>query len=411
MITRRTLIGSSASAVALSNRPAGAQAGAAAPIIRLGVLTDLSGTYRDNVGPTAVACVRQAVQEFTAGKDMRVEVLAADFQNKPDIGVAIARQWFDHDGVDVILELVNSAVALAVSGVGREKNKVILVSGAATSELTGRQCSPNTVHWTYDTWMLARSTATQTLRAGGDTWFLVAPDYAFGHALVADTSHFVSAAGGRVIGTSLYPFPDTTDFSAYVTQAAASGAKVFGICTGSGSDAVNMIKQAHEFGLNTQMQLASMLVSATTIHALGLETAQGLHLTESFYWDLNDRTRAFTDRVRPKTPANWPNMFHAGVYAAALHYLKAATDMGVAAAKADGRAAVERMKAMPTDDDCFGSGSIRADGRKIHPSYLFQVKTPTEHAQEWDLYRLVATTAADQAFRPLSEGGCPSVHT
>ncbi len=408
-VTRRSLIGTAAGAVALPRLPARAQG--AAPTIRIGVLTDLSGSYRDVVGPTGVACARQAVQEFTAGKDVRVEVLEADFQNKPDIGVAIARQWFDQDGVDMIVELVNSAVALAVSGVGREKNKVILVSGAASAELTGRQCSPNTVHWTYDTWMLANSTATNTLKAGGDTWFLVAPDYAFGHQLATDTSRFVHAAGGKVLGSEYYPFPDTTDFSAYLEQARASGAKVLGICTGAGTDAVNMIKQAHEFGLPSQMQLASMLVALTTVHALGLKTAQGLHLTETFYWDLNSRTRAFMDRIQPKMPRIRANMFQAGNYSATLHYLKAVADMGVAAAKADGRAVVDRMKAMPTDDDCFGIGSIREDGRKIHPSYLFEVKSPAESQHEWDIYKLLATTPAEQAFRPLNEGGCPLVHT
>jgi branched-chain amino acid transport system substrate-binding protein len=395
-------------AAALASRPARAQRPAA--IVRIGVLTDLSGTYRDSGGPTTVACVRQAVQEFTAGKDMTVEVLAADFLNKPDVGAGIARQWFDQNDVDVIVDLINSAVALAVSGVGREKNKVILVSGAATSELTGKQCSPNTVHWTYDTWMLAKSTATNTLKAGGDTWYLLAPDYAFGHQLAQDTARFVNEAGGKVLGTAFYPFPDTTDFSAFLQQAEASGAKVFGLCTGSGSDAVNCIKQVHEFGLPEQMQVASMLIALNTVRALGLETAKGLHLTESFYWDLNDRTRAFMDRIRPKTPSNWPAMFQAGNYAATLHYLKAVADMGVAAAKADGRAVVERMKALPTDDDCFGKGHIREDGRKIHPSYLFQVKAPAESARDWDFYRLIATTPADQAFRPLSEGGCPLVH-
>jgi branched-chain amino acid transport system substrate-binding protein len=407
-ITRRALMGAGA-VVGVPKMQA--RAGANSPTIRIGVLTDLSGNYRDAVGPTGVACVRQAVQEFTGKDDMRVEVFAADFQNKPDIGVAIARRWFDQDGVDMIVELVNSAVALAVSAVGREKNKVILVSGAATSELTGHQCSPNTIHWTYDTWMLAKSTATNTLRAGGDTWSIIAPDYAFGHQLSSDTSKFVQQAGGSVLRTAFYPFPDTTDFSAYLQQAAVSGAKVLGICSGSGADSVNIIKQAREFGLHTRMRLASMLISLTNVHALGLEVAQGLHLTETFYWDLNDRTRAFTDRVRPKTPNNWPNMFQAGNYAATLHYLKAVSDLGVAAAKVDGRAVVARMKAMPTDDDCFGQGSIREDGRKIHPSYLFQVKSQPESKHEWDLYKMAATTPADEAFRPLSEGGCPLVHT
>ncbi len=404
-VSRRALIGGAAALAAA--RP-GHSARAAAAGLRIGVLTDLSGTYRDASGPTAIACVRQAVQEFTAGRSLLVEVLEADFQNKPDVGANIARQWFGQDGVDMIVDLTNSAVALAVSGVGREQNKVVLVSGAATSELTGAQCSPNTVHWTYDTWMLAKSTATSTLRAGGDSWFLLGPDYNFGHSLASDTARFVTEAGGRVVGSAFYPFPQTSDFSAYMVQAAASGAKVLGLCC-AGTDAVATVKQAHEFGLNRRMQLAAMLAYLTTVHGLGIDTAQGLRLTESFYWDLNDRTRAFMRRVRPKVPDNWPNMIQAGDYAATLHYLKAVADLGLPAAQRDGRAVVERMKAMPTDDDCFGPGSIRADGRALHPSYLFEVKRPEESTQLWDLYKLVATTPADQAFRPLAEGGCPFV--
>jgi len=406
-ISRRALVRTATAAAAT---PLIGRRAQSAPVIKLGVLTDLSGTYRDASGPTSVACVRQAAQEFAAGKDMQVEVLEADFQNKPEIGAAIARQWFDQNGVDAILDLVNSAVALAVSHVGREKNKVILVSGAATSELTGKQCSPNTVHWTYDTWMLAKSTAVSTLKAGGDTWFLVTPDYAFGHSLARDTTRFVLDAGGKVLGNAVYPFPETTDFSAYLQEALASGAKVLGLCNG-GIDSVNTIKQAHEFGLHRSMRVAAMLVYLPTIHALGLESAQGLKLTETFYWDLNDRTRTFSDRIRAKTPTNWPCMIHAGNYAAALHYLKAVAQIGVSAAKADGRSVVAMMKKMPTDDDCFGKGFIREDGRKIHPSYLFQVKSPSESKHEWDMYKLMASTPADEAFRHMSEGGCPLVHT
>jgi len=408
-IARRALIGSAASAALLPQRLARAQGSGKKPTIRIGALVDLSGTYRDAQGPTSVACVRQAVQEFAAGRDMPIEVLVADHQNKPDIATTIALQWFDQQDVDMIVDLGSSTVALAVSSAGREKNKVILVSGAATSELTGSQCSPNTVHWTYDTWMLAKSTATNTLKAGGDTWFLVAPDYAFGHQLARDTTRFVTDAGGKVLGSAFYPFPETADFSAYMLQAQSSGAKVLGLCN-AGVDAVNSVKQAHEFGLHRNMQLAGMLLYLTTVHALGVDAAQGLYLTESFYWDLNDRTRAFMDRIRPKTPGNWPNMIQVGDYAATLHYLKAAADIGVAAAKADGHAVVARMKAMPTDDDCFGTGFIREDGRKIHPSYLFQVKTPAESKHDWDLYKLSATTPADQAFRPMGEGNCPLVH-
>ena len=408
-LTRPGLIGSGATIVTLSRRPAWAQGGGRTPTIRVGALINMSGVYRDVQGPTAVACVRQAVQEITASKSVNVEVVAADFQNKPDIAAAIVREWFDRDGVDMVVGMGNSAVALAVSGIGREKNKVIMVSEAATSEVTGRQCSPNTVHWTYDSWMLAKSTATSITKNGGKTWFLMAPNYVLGRSLAQDTARFVKEAGGTVLKTASYPFPETTDFSAYLQQALASGAKVLGLCN-SGADTVNGFKQAREFGLSRTMQLAGMLIQITEVHAVGAEAAQGLQLTESFYWNLNERTRAFTDRIRPKIHDSRPNMVQAGDYAATLHYLKAVADMGAAAAKSDGGAVVARMKAMPIDDDCFGKGYVRADGRKIHPCYLFEVKAPAESKGEWDLYKLVATTPAEEAFRPLSEGGCPLVH-
>jgi branched-chain amino acid transport system substrate-binding protein len=368
----------------------------------------MSGTYRDVAGPTSVACARQAVQDFTGAKDIAVEVVVADHQNKPDVGNAVARQWFDWDGVDMIVDINHSAMALSVSGLGRERNKVVLPN-AATSELTGGQCSANTVHWSYDTYMLAKSTATKTLKRGGQTWFLITPDYAFGRQLAHDATRFIVEGGGKVLGNAVYTFPETADFSAYLNQAQASGATVLGLCNG-GADAVNSIKQAHEFGIQNHMQIAALALYLSLLPGLGLETAHGLLLTESFYWDLNDRTRAFLERVRPKTPNNWPNMLHAGDYAATLHYLKAVADLGPANAKADGRATVARMKAMQTDDDCFGTGYIREDGRKIHPSYLFEVKSPSESRGPWDFYKPVATMPADQAFRPLSEGGCRLAH-
>jgi branched-chain amino acid transport system substrate-binding protein len=361
-LTRRGVIGGLALA---SLAPARARA-QAAPVLRLGVLNDQSGPYRDDTGPTGVICVRQAVQEFTAGRDMKVEVIFADHQNKPDIGAGIARQWFDQDGVDAIVDVPTSSVALAVNTVCREKNKVMLNSGAATTDLTGKQCSPNTVHWTYDTYMLAKSTGGAMVKAGGDSWFFITADYVFGQQLQRDTASFVKEAGGSVRGNVTYPFPGTTDFSSFLLQAQASGAKVLGLCN-SGADTINCIKQAREFGLMRSMKVATMLMYNSNVHAIGLETAQGLLLTESFYWNLNDRTRAFMDRIRPKTPNQWPNMVQAGDYAATLHYLKAVDAMGVAAAKADGRAAVARMKAMPTDDDCFGQGMIRRTGARFTP--------------------------------------------
>ena len=331
---------------------------------------------------------------------MSVEVLAADHQNKPELGAAVARQWFDQSGVDAIVNVGNSALALAVNSICREKNKVLLATAAGTAELTGKQCSPNTVHWTWDTWSAAKAAAVSALKTGGQTWFLIAPDYALGHQLARDTTRFVSEGSGRILGNTFYPFPETTDFSSYLNQARASRAQVLGLCN-SGADSVNSVKQAHEFNVHQDMQVIAMVGSLTTVHALGLETAERLLVTESFYWDLSDPTRAFMERIRRETPRNWPNSAHAGDYAATLHYFKAAAGIGVVSAKADGRAVVARMKAMPTDDDCFGHGYIREDGRKIHPSYLFQVKSPAESNQQWDLYKQIATTPADDAIRPL----------
>ena len=400
-ISRRALI--AATAVAPF-----ARAQAPAPTIRLGVLNDQSGPYRDDTGLTSVACVRQAAQEF-GDHGFAVEILSADHQNKPDVGAGIARQWFDRDGVDAVIDVPTSSVALAVNQVCREKNKVHLNSGAATPDLTGKQCSPNTVHWTFDTYMLAKSTGGAMVKQGGDTWFFITADYVFGQQLQRDTTRVVEAAGGKVLGAKAYPFPDTTDFSALLVQAQASGAKVLGLAN-SGVDTINCIKQAHEFGLSETMRIAALLFYNSDVHALGPAMAKGLLMTESFYWDLNPRTRAFMDRVRPKVPDHWPNMIQAGCYAAALHYLKAVADLGAAKAKADGKAAVDRMKVMPTDDDCFGAGRIRQDGRKLHPAYLLQAKAPGEAKGGWDLLTPVAATPAEEAFRPESEGGCPLVH-
>jgi branched-chain amino acid transport system substrate-binding protein len=299
-------------------------------------------------------------------------------------------------------------VALALQSVVREKNKVYLNSGAASSALTGAQCSPNFVHWTYDTYMLAKSTGGAMVKAGGDSWYFVTADYAFGKQLQSDTSAFVTAAGGKVLGAAQYPFPGTTDFSSFLVQAQSSGAKVIGLAN-AGGDTVNSIKQAHEFGLNSSMKIAALLMFITDVHALGLDVAGGLNLTESFYWDLNDRTRAFTKRVLPKTPNNYPNMDHAGCYSATLHYLKTVADMGAAEAKKDGVATVNRMKAIPVDDDCFGKTKIREDGRNLVPSFLFEVKQPKESKGPWDYYKLVVETPGNEAFRPLADGHCAFV--
>jgi branched-chain amino acid transport system substrate-binding protein len=405
-MSRRALLGSTAAGVALGARRARAQK----PVIKLGVMTDLSGTYANATGINCVKCTRQAVQEFTASRQMDVEVIMADHQNKPDVGASIARQWLDQGGVDVLVDVPTSSVALAVNGVVREKNKLMLASGPATADLTGKQCTPNTLAWTFDNYMLGKSTGPALVKRGGDKWFFVTADYVFGHQLQADTSRFVEQSGGKVLGSRVYPFPDTTDFSAMLVQAQASGANVLGLAN-SGIDSINCIKQAKEFGLTKSMKIAALAMWNPDVRAVGLETAQGLVLTETYYWNLNDRTRAFMERIKPKTPDLWPNAIQAGCYGATLHYLKVVADMGVAEAKKDGAATMARMKAMPTDDDCFGPGRIREDGRKLTPAYLFQVKTPEESTSPWDVSKVIATTPADQAFRPLSEGGCPLVHS
>jgi branched-chain amino acid transport system substrate-binding protein len=378
--------------------------------IRIGVLNDQSGTYRDDGGPTGVVCAQQALLDFgVSSKRINVDVISADHQNKPDVGAAIARQWIDQQDVDAIADVPTSSVGLAVNTVCREKNKVMLNSGTGTSDLTGAQCSPNTIHWTYDTYMLGKSTGGSIVKEGGDSWFFITADYAFGQALERDTAQVITKLGAKVLGGVRYPFPETTDFSSLLLAAQASGAKVLGLAN-AGGDTQNCIKQAQEFGLMKSMKVAALLIQSTGVHALGLATAEGLRWSESYYWDLNDRTRAFNDRVKSKTPNGiWPNMTQVGNYGAVLHYLKAVADMGVAAAKADGRAVVARMKAMPTDDDCFGPGRIREDGRALHPCHLFEAKKRSESKQEWDVAKVLATTPMDEAFRPLNEGHCPLV--
>ncbi len=409
--TRRTLIAGSAAAVAFGALPLHQARAQAANTVKIGVLNDQSGLYRDVNGPGSVSCVRQAITDLGA-LGFNVEVVVADHQNRPDVGVNISRQWFDRDGVDMVIDVPTSSVALAVAQVAREKNKVYINSSGATSDLTGSACTPNTLHWTYDTYMLAKSTGGAMVRAGGDTWFFITADYAFGHALERDTTTFIRAAGGRVLGSVRTPFPGTTDFSSFLVQAQASRAKVVGLAN-AGGDTINSIKQAAEFGLTRRgTKLAALLMFISDVHALGLATAQGLVCTETFYWDLNDRTRAFTQRVLPSMPGQLrPGMAQAGCYSGAMHYLKAVKDMGAAAAKADGAATVARMKAMPVDDDAFGPTSIRADGRRIMPAYLLEVKSPAESRGPWDYYKLLQTTPADEAFRPVSEGGCPLVRS
>ena len=374
-------------------------------VIKIGVLNDQSSLYADLTGPGSTLAARLAIEDFGAAKKgMKVEVIAADHQNKPDVGSTIARTWYDTDKVDVIVDVPTSSVALAVNQITREKGKALLVSGGAISDLTGKACSPNTIHWTYDTWMLANGTANAVVKTGGDTWFFITADYAFGHALERDVEAVVLKSGGKVLGKVRVPL-NTQDFSSFLLQAQASKAKVIGLAN-AGSDTTNSIKQAGEFGITKGGQsMAGLLVFLTEIHGLGLERAQGLTFTETFYWDTNDATRAFTKRFAAANNNKYPTMIHAGVYSAVLHYLKA-----IEASKTDdGTKVIAQMKAMPTDDPLFGKGSIRADGRKIHPAYLYEVKKPSESKGAYDYYKVRTTIPADQAFRPIDQGECPLV--
>jgi branched-chain amino acid transport system substrate-binding protein len=375
--------------------------------VKLGVLNDMSSLYADISGPGSVIAAKMAVEDFNpAAHGMKVEIISADHQNKPDVGSNIARQWFDVDHVDAILDVPTSSVALAVSDVTREKNKVFLISGAASSDLTGPKCSPNSVHWTYDTWMLANGTGKALVKTGGDTWFFLTADYAFGHALEHDTAAVVTANGGKVLGEVNHPL-NTQDFSSFLLQAQASKAKIIGLAN-AGGDTINSIKQGAEFGITAGgQQFAGLLVFVTDVNALGLKTAQGLVLTETWYWDMTDANRAWTKRWQAERQGGkFPSMVVAGVYSATLHYLKAVAALKSAA---DGKAVVNQMKAMPTDDPLFGKGYIRTDGRKIHPAYLFQVKKPEESKYAGDVYNLRATIPAEEAFRPMKDDNCPMV--
>jgi branched-chain amino acid transport system substrate-binding protein len=375
-------------------------------VVKIGVLSDMSSLYSDIAGPGSVAAAKLAVADFgAAAKGIKVEIVSGDHQNKPDVGSNIAGTWFDVDKVDVIVDVPNSGVALAVSEIARQKNKLFLVSGAAASDLTGPKCNPNTIHWTYDTWALANGTGKAVVKTGGDTWFFLTADYAFGYALERDTAAVVEANGGKVLGKVRVPL-NTNDFSSFLLQAQASKAKVIGLAN-AGGDTINSIKQASEFGIVKGGQsLAGLLVFVTDVAALGLPTAQGLIMTEAWYWDMNDANRAWTKRWQVERPGKYPSMVQAGVYSAVLHYLKAVEALK---SDADGKAVAAKMKEMPTDDRLFGKGTVRPDGRKVHELYLFEVKKPAESKYPGDFYKTRATIPAAEAFRPLKEGGCPLV--
>ena len=375
--------------------------------LKIGVLTDMSGSTSDATGRGSLVATQMAVDDFRSGADgaLPVEVISADHLNKPDTGSSIARRWFDGEGVDVVVDLANSAVALAVSQVVREKNKVMLAASPASSDLTGRSCTRNLVQWTYDSYALAVGSAVGVLAAGKTKWFLVVADYAFGHTMDQDISAIIAKDGGQVVGRVQVP-QGAPDFSSYLLEAKASQAQVVALLN-AGADTINSIKQAVEFGLpDGGQQLVATVLYLTDVHSLGLSLAQGLQFTQAFYWDLNDGTRAWSERFTARLPGRRPTALHAGCYASTLHYLRCASGL---TALHDGAAVVEAMKAMPTDDPLFGKGSIRVDGRKLHPMYLFQVKTPAESHGPWDYYKVLRTLPSDQVWRPLNEGGCPLV--
>jgi branched-chain amino acid transport system substrate-binding protein len=388
--------------IALAASPASAETNGT---LRIGVMNDMSSVYADFQGPGSVLAAQMAVEDFAKQSQRKVDVVSADHQNKPDIGAGIARRWIDTEGVDVIVDLPNSAVALAVGDIVREKNKVMIGSGAGTALLTGAKCSPNTVHWTYDTWSLGHSLAKGVLQSGGKSWFFITADYAFGHDLEKQASDEVKAEGGSVVGSIRHPL-GTQDYSSFILQAQASKADVVALAN-AGGDTVNTIKQAADFKLGEKQKIVALIFDLQSVPAIGLQTAQGLTALNAFYWDQNEQTRGWSQRYQARHPKKMmPNHMQAGVYSGVLHYLKAVEKVG---SPNDGAAVVAAMKAMPTDDPLFGKGTIRPDGRKIHPMYLLQVKTPSESKSEWDVFKVVGTIPPDKAFRPLADGGCPLV--
>jgi branched-chain amino acid transport system substrate-binding protein len=383
----------------------GAHAEISDGIVKIGVLNDLAGPYAALAGPGSGVAALMAVEDFgAAAKGLKVEVVSADHQNKPDVGARIARQWYDSEKVDVIVDVCTSSVALAINQIAREKGKALLVSCGGSSDLTGKACTPNTIHWTYDTWALANGTGRALVKSGANTWFFLTANYVFGQTLERDVEAVVLANGGTVLGKVLHPFP-TSDFSSFLLEAQASRAKIIGLAN-AGTDTTNAIEQGTRLGIVQRGQhFAGLLVFLTDVHGLGLNKAQGLMLTESFYWDLDDQTRAWSARFARRHWGAMPTMAQAGVYSAVLHYLKAVESLK----SDDGTRVIARMKALPTDDPLFGKGAIRPDGRKIHPMYLFEVKKPSESSGPWDFYKLRATIPAAEAFRPMDQGDCPLV--
>ncbi len=406
LLNRRAVLGTglAAGAAAFTRRARAAQ-----PVIRIGVLTDMAGTYATNTGPGSVLATQMAADDFAkTNPGFGIEVVSADMQLKPDVAMAIAGDWFDNKGVDVLTDLPLSSAAIGVADMVKKRDKLALFTGAASADLTGAKCGPNHLHWAYDTWSIPHAVVAALLKEGGDTWFFINADYAFGNALRHDSASFVVAGGGKVLGGAAHPFPGTTDFSAYIVQAKASGAKVVGLANG-GSDTQNCIKQAAEFGLmKAGQKVAGLLLLINDVHGMGLEAAQGVLMSEPFYWNLNDQTRAFGRRFAAQmTGTPMPNSAQAGQYSATLHYLKAVQAMGAEKAKASGRAVIAQMRALPISDPIYTNSSIRADGRVIHDIHLFEVKKPAQSKEPWDYFKLRQTVPAAEAFRPLADGKCP----
>ncbi len=408
-LSRRAVLGSGLAAgagIAMTGRTLAQQ-----PVIRIGVLTDMGGAYAANTGPGSVLATQLAIDDFTRTKPgFAVELLSADLQLKPDVALSIAGDWFNNKGVDLLTDVPLSSAAFGIGEMAKQRDKLAIFTGAASADLTGPRCGPNHLHWAYDTWSMPHAVVQSLVAEGGDTWFFITADYAFGHSLERDSASFVTAGGGKVLGAARHPFPGTTDFSAFIVQARASGAKVIGLANG-GSDSVNCIKQAAEFGVRKGGQtVAGMLLLINDVHGMGLEAAQGVALTEPFYWDMNDGTRAFAKRFAARmTTGAMPNSAQAGQYSAVAHYLKTVAAMGVDRAKASGRAVIARMREIPIEDPIYGKSMIRPDGRVIHDMHLFEVKTPPESKGPWDYYKLRHTVPAAQAFRPLDQGKCPLV--
>jgi branched-chain amino acid transport system substrate-binding protein len=401
-VTRRHVLAAASAAAVL---PAAVRA--QSKPIRIGVLTDMVGVYAANTGIGSVNAVKLAVEDFSQlHPNVKVEVVSADLQLKPDVAVGIAGDWLDNQGVDLITDVPLSSAAFAIGDMVKAKDKAAIFTGGASADITGAHCGPNHLHWAYDTWSMPHAVVDATVKDGGDTWFFITADYAFGHSLESDAASFVTGAGGKVLGQALTPFPGTTDFSSDLLQAKASGAKVIGFANGGG-DTVNCIKQASEFGIQQGGQkIAGLLFLIHDVHGVGLAAAQGVLLTEPFYWNMSDGTRGFAKRFAVLLPGNVPGSVHAAQYSAVMHYLKACVMLGPDKAKASGRTVIDQMKATPTDDPLFGKGAVRRDGRAIHDMHLFQVKSPADSKEPWDYYTHKRTVPATDAFRPIDEGGC-----